>query len=75
MVEPDLNRTSFVIFEVWQRMEDDGNRKKYVKVLYNGEPLKAFDGENCIALDELEKRWSDIMIDEKTYFGQECLCS
>ena len=62
---------SHVIFEVWKRQKDD---KKYVKVLYNGEALNVFDGKDYIDLDGLEAKWSDIRIDEKTYFDKACLC-
>eukprot|EP00485_Elphidium_margaritaceum_P006173 CAMPEP_0202705870 /NCGR_PEP_ID=MMETSP1385-20130828/18375_1 /ASSEMBLY_ACC=CAM_ASM_000861 /TAXON_ID=933848 /ORGANISM="Elphidium margaritaceum" /LENGTH=440 /DNA_ID=CAMNT_0049364211 /DNA_START=8 /DNA_END=1327 /DNA_ORIENTATION=+ len=45
---------SFIVFEVW-KTADDG--KKYVKVLYNGKPLKAFNGQDFVSLQQLEDQW------------------
>ena len=64
------NYGSFVIFEVWKKE----NEEKYVKVIYNGETLNVFDGNDYIDLNGLEEKWRDITIDEETYFKNACLC-
>ena len=51
---------SHIIFELYGK--DGGDGGKYVKVLYNGQEMKVFDGKACINLDELEKRWKDLML-------------
>ena len=62
----------FVTFEVW---EDENDGKRNVKFLYNTESVNAFDGKDMISLDDLERKWQDIMVDEDTYFNKVCVCT
>eukprot|EP01083_Nonionella_stella_P054924 144959_1 len=62
---------SYIIFELWK---DANTNNKYVKVLYNGFPLNAFDGTHRIDLECLEQKWKDIIIDEVSYFNEACVC-
>lgn len=49
---------SWIAFELWR---EGGSAKRVVKVLYNGEPLEIFEGQNCIDLDDLREQWSDVI--------------
>eukprot|EP01084_Bolivina_argentea_P082279 148977_1 len=62
---------SYIIFELWK---NGITNEKYVKVMYNGELLNAFDGKDYIDLNSLENKWRDIMIDEASYFNGACIC-
>merc|ERR1712087_744064 len=51
---------SYMAFEPWKEAQSD---QRYVRVMYNGEPLRVFGGDDRIALDELEEKWSDLTAD------------
>lgn len=52
---------------------EDRTRAKYVRILYEGNVVY-LEGDEFTHISRFEEMWSDVMLDEETYWLDECVC-
>ena len=69
---------SSIVFEVWEKPVENENKekemKRFARVLYEKRTLRWPNGEEWMSVEDVEKMWKDVLVDEQRYLNVVCPC-